>query len=128
MSLVEYVAKQIRECRAAYAGGKGISQEALAEKLGVAANTISRWETGTYQPDLDDLEELARLLGVSILDFFPREKVTTDDRVASLLRAAKELDDRDIEEVQRYAEYRRARHLLAEGNKPKAGRKRKTEK
>lgn len=128
MSLPEYVAKQIRECRANYGGGRGISQEALSEKLGVAANTISRWETGTYQPDLDDLERLARFLGVSILEFFPKEEVTTDDRVASLLRATKELDDEDIEEVQRYAEYRRARHFLEQGKKPKPGRKRKAEK
>ncbi|MBI4318284.1 MAG: helix-turn-helix transcriptional regulator [Chloroflexi bacterium] len=125
MRPVEYVAKQIRECRDAYAGGKGMSQEALAGKLGVAANTISRWETGTYQPDLDDLEKLATSLGVSILEFFPREGYTPDDRVAALLRTAKELDDTDLEELRRYAEFRRARYYLAEETKTKPGRKRK---
>lgn len=128
MSLPEYVAKQIRECRANYGGGRGISQEALSEKLGVAANTISRWETGTYQPDLDDLEKLARVLGVSILDFFPKEASTPDARVAALLRTAKELGDNDLEELSRYAEFRRARHYLDQEKKAKPGRKRKSAK
>ncbi len=127
MSLLEYVAKQIRECRASYGGGRGISQEALAEKLGVAANTISRWETGTYRPDLDDLDKLARFLGVSILEFLPKEGVTPDERVAALLRTAKDLDDADLEELRKYAEFRRARYYADQEKKTKRGRKRKAE-
>jgi transcriptional regulator with XRE-family HTH domain len=127
MSLPEYVANQIRQHRAKYAGGRGISQEALAEKLGVAANTISRWETGAYQPDLEDLEKLARALDVSILEFFPKEAPSTDDRVAALLRVAKGLHDADLEELRRYAEFRRARYYLDQEKKTKPGRKRKTQ-
>jgi transcriptional regulator with XRE-family HTH domain len=105
-----YVANRIRELRENY-GNARLSQEALAERLGVATNTISRWETGTYEPTLEDLDRLARELGVSILDFFPRvegedEKTKSVD---ALLRAAKNLDSRDLEELRRYAEFRRAR-------------------
>ena len=31
---------------------KGITQEQLAEKLGVSGRTISRWETGKNMPDI----------------------------------------------------------------------------
>lgn len=31
---------------------KGITQEQLAEILGVSGRTVSRWETGTNLPDL----------------------------------------------------------------------------
>lgn len=31
---------------------KGLTQEQLAERLGVTNKTISRWETGKYMPDL----------------------------------------------------------------------------
>lgn len=35
---------------------KGMTQEQLAEKLGVARRTVSRWETGSNMPDLDVLD------------------------------------------------------------------------
>ena len=41
-------------------------------RLGVASNTISRGETATYRPTIEDLEKLARFFGKSILYFFPR--------------------------------------------------------
>jgi transcriptional regulator with XRE-family HTH domain len=108
----EYVARRIREHRIAY-GKQGLSQEALAKLLGVATNTISRWETGTYEPTLNDLEKLARALGVGIMDFFPQvEKETPKGRtIDALLRAASRLDQSDIDELRRYAEFRKARSI-----------------
>ena len=40
---------------------KKITQEQLAEKLGVARRTVSRWETGSNLPDIDLLMELSDL-------------------------------------------------------------------
>lgn len=45
-------------------GKTGLSQTALAKMGDAGINTISRWETGTYEPTLDDLENLSRALGV----------------------------------------------------------------
>jgi transcriptional regulator with XRE-family HTH domain len=118
-----YVSQRIKEIRNGF-GNTGLSQEALAAKLGVATNTISRWETGTYEPTLDDLETLARELGVSILEFFPKVEPTNKKNkdVDALLRTAQKLDVKDIRELRRYAEFRRARSIYS----PKsAGRKRK---
>ncbi len=42
----------------------GLSQEALAEKLGVSRQSVSRWELGTAQPELGSLLPLCRLFGV----------------------------------------------------------------
>jgi transcriptional regulator with XRE-family HTH domain len=108
----EYVAARIRELRNHY-GKEGLSQEALAQLIGVATNTISRWETGTYEPTLDDLELLARTLGVSILSFFPRsDKIDEkEEKVDALLRAARGLDAADLDELRKYAEFRRARSI-----------------
>lgn len=127
MNLFEHVGQRIRDLRLGYAGGEGLSQEALARALGIAANTISRWETATYKPSLEDLDRLARFFGVSILEFFPREEVETDDQVAALLRAARQLAPEDLEELRRYAEFRRARSLYGGGAPARAGRKRKKE-
>ena len=118
-----YVCQRIKELRTGY-GEKGISQEALAAKVGVATNTVSRWETATYEPTLDDLERLSRALGVSILEFFPKVNATDEKsrRVDALLRTASSLDSRDLDELRRYAEFRRAR---SEYPSKTVGRKRK---
>ena len=59
----------------------GLSQEALAEKLGVSRQTVSRWELGTAQPELGSLLPLCRLFGV------PAEVLLENDAFDSLLLA-----------------------------------------
>ena len=44
----------------------GLSQEDLAEKLGVSRQSVSKWETGQSVPDLDKLIKLADLFGISV--------------------------------------------------------------
>ncbi len=44
---------------------RGLSQEELAEKLGVSRQAVSRWESGTAQPDAGNLWQLSRLFGVT---------------------------------------------------------------
>lgn len=123
MDLFEHVGDRIRDLRLGYGGG-GLSQEALAKALGVATNTISRWETATYHPSLEDLDKLARFFGVSILSFFPPEQQPANEGITALLRAAEQLSPEDLEELRRYAEFRRARHLYGKGGRKVTGRKR----
>ena len=44
----------------------GLSQEELAEKLGVSRQAISKWERAVASPDTDNLIMLARLYGISL--------------------------------------------------------------
>lgn len=44
----------------------GLSQEALAEKLGISRQAVSKWECAEASPDTDNLIMLARLYGVSL--------------------------------------------------------------
>lgn len=126
MELFEYVGNKIRELRVKYAGGKGLSQDALGREMKVTANTISRWETATYQPSLQDLDHLARFFGVSVLDFFPREQPDTNEKISALLRTAKQLPPADLEELRRFAEFRRAQAIYKGGIRPRPGRKRQS--
>jgi len=43
----------------------GLSQEVLAERLGVTRQSVSKWELGQAVPDVDKLVQLARLFGVT---------------------------------------------------------------
>ena len=43
-----------------------LSQEALAEKLGVARQTISKWELGETSPDLKQAKKLSEIFEVSL--------------------------------------------------------------
>ena len=45
---------------------KGISQEALAEKIGVSRQALGKWEKDTAMPGVDNLQALAKELGVSV--------------------------------------------------------------
>lgn len=43
----------------------GLSQDELADKLGVTRQAISRWEQGTACPDMYNLKQISKLFGVS---------------------------------------------------------------
>ena len=51
----------------------GLSQEALAEALGVSRQAVSKWETGEALPETGKLPALAKLLGVSIDELLSEE-------------------------------------------------------
>ena len=53
---------------------KGLTQEQLAEEMGVARRTVSRWETGSNMPDLDILIELSDLYGVDLREILNGER------------------------------------------------------
>jgi transcriptional regulator with XRE-family HTH domain len=116
-TLYEHIGHKIRELRTSYPKGM-LSQEALAEKLKVASNTVSRWETGTYKPTPKDLDGLARFFAVSITTFFP-DLAADDPRVSALTSATGGLEDKDFEEIIRYAEFRKARRALENAKRSK---------
>ena len=53
---------------------KGLTQEQLAEKMGVSRRTVSRWETGSNVPDLDILVELSDFYEVDLREILSGER------------------------------------------------------
>jgi len=43
----------------------GLSQDALAERIGVSRQAVSKWEIGSAQPDLANIVALAKVFGVT---------------------------------------------------------------
>ena len=71
---------------------KGLSQEELAEKVGVARQTISKWELGETSPDLKQSKELSKIFNVSLDELVDNdikdvlvEKTSNTEKLAGLI-------------------------------------------
>ena len=69
MNLVK-IGKLLQELRKE----KGITQEQLAEQMGVTRRTVSRWETGSNMPDLDILIALSDFYTVDLREILSGER------------------------------------------------------
>ncbi len=74
---------------------RGMTQEALGEKLGMAAQTVSKWERGESLPDAALLPGLADLLGVSLDRLFARKTGTYEDAAEAVESCLRSLDMED---------------------------------
>ena len=113
--LYKFIGNKIRELRRAHAG-QGLRQDEVAEKLGTTANTVSRWESGTYKPSAKDIHKLSVLFGVSISVFFPQKE---DPQIQALLSATGDLRQEEMEDLIEYARFRRARRALKDAKSKK---------
>ena len=82
------IGKRIMELRKK----NGFSQEELAEKLGVARQTISKWELGETSPDLRQAKELSKIFKVSLDELTDNdikdilvEKTSNTEKLAGLI-------------------------------------------
>ena len=67
-----------------YRQARGLTQEALGERLGMAAQTVSKWEREESMPDAALLPKLAEILGVSLDRLFDRAAGSFEDAYAAL--------------------------------------------
>ena len=59
---------------------KNLTQEQLAEQLGVSNRTVSRWENGNNMPDISLLSEIAEFYDVSIPELICGERKSENMR------------------------------------------------
>ena len=71
----EKIGKFIAKCRK----DKNITQEKLAEELGVSNRSVSRWENGNTMPDYSILKELCNVLDIDVNEFLSGEKIKKDE-------------------------------------------------
>ncbi len=64
---------------------RGITQETLAEAMGVSAQAVSKWERGAAMPDIAVLPELAVYFGVSLDELFGLTEEKEYDRIQNML-------------------------------------------
>lgn len=72
------VIKKLREA-------KGITQQQLAEEIGVTAKAVSKWETGKGLPDISLIEDLGKTLGASVMELISGETVINQNASSNML-------------------------------------------
>ena len=77
MKLHETIRKRRKE--------QNLTQEQVAERLGVTGSAVHKWETGASCPDIALLPPLARLLGVDLNTLLSFEEELTDREAALFL-------------------------------------------
>lgn len=63
---------------------KGLSQEALAEQLGISRQAVSKWERAESSPDTSNLITLAKLYDVSLDELLNTIRAKLNLKVVSL--------------------------------------------
>ena len=71
----EIIGKFIAKCRKE----KNMTQQELADKLGVTDRAVSHWENGRRLPDYSLVKELCEILSISINELFSGEKLSKED-------------------------------------------------
>ena len=78
------VGERIKKCRM----DAGLSQEKLAEKLGVSRQAVTKWETGQSMPSTSNLFQLAEIFGTTV-DFLTKKEITpTPQRERVIIKTA----------------------------------------
>lgn len=54
---------------------RNLTQEKLAEKLGITDRAVSKWETGKSLPDASIMLDLCRILGITVNDLLSGEEL-----------------------------------------------------
>ena len=62
----------------------GLSQEKMAEKIGVSRQAITKWENGTGTPDIANLMAIADLFQISVDELLSNEKSEKSSLITSM--------------------------------------------
>ena len=76
----------------------GMSQEKLAEKIGVSRQAITKWETDAGIPDIDNMMALSSLFNISLDELLSNEK--TEKKQTDYLYES--VTEYDIDNIKRY--------------------------
>ena len=95
VAIGRFIAKKRKE--------QNLTQEQLAERLGVSNKTISKWETGKCMPDYTVIKSLCEELKVTVSELMDAEeleeksvRVYDDDQILDLLRRTQELEKQKV--------------------------------
>lgn len=96
------IGQKIRELRKA----RGITQEQLAESIGISFQAVSKWENGISMPDITMAPILAGYFAVSMDELFDYNVIKMDQEIDSFVKESAKYRESDP---------KRSREILEEG-------------
>ena len=94
----------------------GMTQEQLADKLGISPQSVSKWENAIAMPDISALPILAEIFGISIDDLFDLTTEQRFNRIENRMDAEEELPQDVFWEYEEFLK----EQLASEQNKKRA--------
>ena len=104
---LEFVGERLREIRRT----RGLSQQEVAERVGIPQSNLSRIENGKQRLNLSVLVNILGLYRMTLDDFFSgaEARQPVNDREERLLRTFRGLDETGRREVEDYMQFKAAR-------------------
>ncbi len=81
---------------------RSMTQEQLAQKLGVSAQAVSKWESGTNMPDILMLPDLSVIFGVTIDELFTMTDEHRMARIENMLYDVRFLSHDEFRQYEKY--------------------------
>jgi transcriptional regulator with XRE-family HTH domain len=91
------VAKMVGAAVARYRTEAGLTQEEVAEKMGIGNEAVSRMERGAVLPTVARLFEFAELFGCRVIDFMFGASDRTEDQASEIALLIEDLNPEDRE-------------------------------
>ena len=82
--------------------GASMTQEQLANRLGVSAQAVSKWESGVNMPDILLLPELSVIFGVTIDDLFDLTDEKRFERIDNMIFNTRHISGEEYDRQERY--------------------------
>lgn len=97
----ELLVERLKEAR----NNKGLKQQEVADQLGIKANTISNWEKGRTEPDIDTFVKLCQIYQIDcaalLSDVYAFKRISNDISLVECeyIKKYRDLDDHGKEMV-----------------------------
>ena len=79
---------------------RGVSQEYLADRLGISFQAVSKWETGTTLPDVTLIPSIASFFGVSTDELFDFDVYGISKKIEAIVDEWKDYLDSDPDKAE----------------------------
>lgn len=91
---------QLHQVIRKYRKEKGLTQEEMANALGITASAVNKWERGNALPDITLLGPIARLLGISLEELLSFRAELTPQEIQKLVKEGdKRFSEEDYDEA-----------------------------
>ncbi len=91
---------QINEVIRKYRKENNLTQEEMANRLGVSTPAVNKWESGSSMPDIALLAPIARLLHVSLDELLSFKEDLSDLEISNIVKSIEErVEEEELDEV-----------------------------